>query len=83
MGIPIFTATMSRQRMKFLLSCITFDDPNERAERWRTDRFAAARPLYELFNGNCSKYYYPSECLMQENLKLGMVHTTLILLRTM
>ena len=47
--------------MKFLLSCITFDDPNERAERWRTDRFAAARPLYELFNSNCSKYYYPSE----------------------
>ena len=32
MGIPIFTATMSRQRMKFLLSCITFNDPNERAE---------------------------------------------------
>ena len=52
---------MSRQRMKFLLSCITFDDPNERAERWRTDRFAAARPLYELINSNCSKYYYLSE----------------------
>ena len=74
MGIPIFTATMSKQRMKFLLSCITFDDPNERAERWRTDRFAAARPLYELFNSNCSKYYYPSEYLKIDETLYPMRH---------
>ena len=74
MGIPIFTATMSRQGMKFLLSCVTFDDPNERAERWRTNRFAAARPLYEFFNSNCSKYHYPSEYLTIDETLYPMRH---------
>ena len=54
-GHDIFGATMSQQRMKFLLAKITFDDPEERAQNWPSGRFAAARPLFEQFNKNCSK----------------------------
>ena len=39
-GNPIFGATMSKNRFKFLLSHISFDDANHRPERWKYDRFA-------------------------------------------
>ena len=32
-GHPVFSATMSRDRMKFLLSILTFDDPETRKEK--------------------------------------------------
>ena len=62
-GPDVFGATMSQQRMKFLLANITFDDPDERAQCWPSDCFAAARKLFEGFNKNCSKFLYPSEFL--------------------
>ena len=73
-GIDIFGATMSQQRMKFLLANITFDDPDERAQNWPSDRFAAARPLFEKFNSNCSKYVYPSEYLTIDETLYPMRH---------
>ena len=42
-GHPIFGATMSRARFKFILSHITFDDKTTRSERWKFDRLAAIR----------------------------------------
>ena len=73
-GHDIFGATMSQQRMKFLLANITFDDPEERAQNWPSDRFAAARPLFEQFNKNCSKYVYPSEYLSLDETLYPMRH---------
>ena len=35
---PIFSATMSRNRFKFLSAHLSFDDKNTRAERWQHDR---------------------------------------------
>ena len=44
-GPPVFSATMSDDRMKFLLSTLTFDNPETRQEKWPYDRFAAASPI--------------------------------------
>ena len=73
-GHDIFGATMFQQQMKFLLANITFDDPKERAQNWPSDRFAAARPLFEQFNENCSKYVYPSEYLSLDETLYLMRH---------
>ena len=62
-GPDVFGATMSQQRMKFLPADITFDDLDESAQCWPSDRFTAARKLFEGFNKNCSKFLYPSEFL--------------------
>ena len=62
-GPDIFGATMSQRRMRFLLAHITFDDKSTRKDRWPSDRFAAGRDIYEMFNKNCSKYVTPSEYL--------------------
>ena len=40
-GNPIFGATMSKNRFKFLLSHISFYDAGDRPEKWKYDRFAA------------------------------------------
>ena len=45
-GHPIFAATMSRNRFKFLNSKISFDDRESREERWKSDRFAAIRKIF-------------------------------------
>ena len=51
-GFPVFSATMSHDRMQFLLSTLTFDDPETRKDKWPYDRFAAAGPVFEMFNYN-------------------------------
>ena len=62
-GHHVFGGTMSRNRFKFLMTCITFDDGDTRNERWRHDRFAAFREFFEEFNENCAKQVNPSEYL--------------------
>ena len=37
-GHPIFTATMSSNRFRFLYQCISFDDYPTRTESWEADR---------------------------------------------
>ena len=54
-GHPIFSATMSKNRFKFLFSKISFDDFETRAERWKKDRFAAIGNSFEKFNNICGK----------------------------
>ena len=49
-GNAIFSSTMSKHRFTFLLSVLSFDDTETRNERWKSDRFAAARELTNLFN---------------------------------
>ena len=46
--------------MKFLLSTLTFGNPETRKEKWSYDRFAAACPIVEMFNSDTSKYLLPS-----------------------
>ena len=73
-GPPVFSATMSRDRMKFLLSTLTFDDPETRNEKWQYDHFAAARPIFEMFNSNTSKYLFPSLYLSIDETLYPMRH---------
>ena len=60
-GHYIFSAVMSKNRFKFLLSHLTFDDYQDRQERWKLDQFAAIRDVWESFNDNLGKYLAPSE----------------------
>ena len=59
-GPPVFSATMSGDRMKFLSSILKFGDSETRKEKWPYDPFADARPIFEMFNSNTSKYLLPS-----------------------
>ena len=63
LGHPIFGATMHRNRFTFLLGQLRFDDKASRKQRWRADRFAAIRELFEIFNENCNSSLSPTEYL--------------------
>ena len=52
-GPPIFIATSSRDRMKFLLSTVTFHNSEEHKEVWPYDRFAAVPIIY------LNTFYHP------------------------
>ena len=52
---------MSKNRFKFLLSHLTFDDYQVRQERCKLDPFAAIRDAWEIFNDNLGKYLASSE----------------------
>ena len=60
-GIPIFSATMSRYRYKFIIKHICFDDFESRNERWKDDRFAAMRSLFERCNGKFGAALVPED----------------------
>ena len=57
---------MSKNRFKFLLSHITFDNHIDRENNWLIDRFATMRPVWELINSNLGRYVAPSEYLTTE-----------------
>ena len=73
-GPPVFSATISRDRMKLLLWTLTFDDPETRKEKWPYDCFAAARLIFEMFNSNTSKYLLPSLYLSIDETLYSMRH---------
>ena len=58
-GHNVFAATFGKRRFKFLLSVISFDDPFTRPQRYKYDKFAAMRHVFELFNENCSRVLVP------------------------
>ena len=60
-GHYMFSAVMSKNRFKFSLSHLTFNDYQDRQERWKLDRFAAIRDVWESSNDNLGKYLEPSE----------------------
>lgn len=62
-GHPVFGATMSKNRFKFLMQNIKFDDAETRPRRWNSDRFAAFRAIFEMLNNNCSKHVVPDDYL--------------------
>ena len=63
MGPQPFGATMSKNQFQFLYACISFDDLSTRQARWKHDRFAAIRELFEIFGENCCKHVIPDEYL--------------------
>ena len=52
---------MSQNRFGFLQVNLSFDEEESCADRWKTDRFAAFREVFELFNVQCSRHVFPSE----------------------
>ena len=59
-GLPLFSAVMSKNRFEFLVSNLCFNDSTTRKHRWSRDRFAAFREVFELFNNNCAQYVTPN-----------------------
>ena len=55
-GNPVFSATKSRNRFKFFIVHISFDDLITRPTPWQHDRDAAFRQIFEEFNKNCGKF---------------------------
>ena len=62
-GNPVFSATKSTNRLKFLIVHISFDDHTSRPTRWQHDRFAAFCEIFEEFNKNCGKFVVPDDYL--------------------
>ena len=58
-GSPIFGATMSKNRFRFLMSHISFDDLASRDRRWEYDRFAGFRHIFEIFIKKCGSVISP------------------------
>ena len=50
----VFGAIMSKNRFRFLKGHICFDNPQERTQLQETDRFAAVREIWEIFDSNLS-----------------------------
>ena len=48
-GPPIYIATISQNRMAFLLANISFENEEGWVARWPTDRFAATKSIFEYF----------------------------------
>ena len=62
-GPPIYGEVMPRERFHFLIRNISFDDEETRPQRWKKDRFAAIREIFEKFNDQCSSVLCPDEYL--------------------
>ncbi len=62
-GHHIFSATMAKNHLKFLMSNLGFDDEETRSQRYHQDRFAACRELFEVFNVNCRSHFVPDDFL--------------------
>ena len=65
---------MSRNRFKFLLNHIAFDNFEDREERWEHDRLSAIREFFEHCNENFDKSFVPEDYLSLDE--------TLYLMRT-
>ena len=61
--IHVFTATMSENRFKFICRFVAFDDKPTGAHRWKGDKFACIRELFEVMNIRNGKMRYPSALL--------------------
>jgi hypothetical protein len=62
-GPPIYSATMSRSRFTFIRANLSFDDEATRDARWKQDRFAAMRDIFEAFNYECMSCLIPGDFL--------------------
>ena len=56
----IFGATMSVNRFKFICRFCTFDDKTTRQDRWKNDKFACMREIFEAMNSRNASMRCPS-----------------------
>lgn len=64
--ITLYRCVFTRHRFSFLASCLRFDDKNIRESG---DKFAPIRKIWDIFIGNCQRYYTPSnKCTVDEQL---------------
>ena len=59
----IFGATMSVNRLKFICRFCTFDDKTTRQDRWKNDKFACMREIFEAMNSRNASMRCPSALL--------------------
>jgi len=57
-----FRAVMSRERFKWLIKHLRFDNKDTREVRKQTDKAAAISDVWNSFAQNCSDSYIPGEC---------------------
>lgn len=57
-GVTLYTCVFSRQRFVFLSASLRFDDKSARDPN---DKFSPVRQIWEIFIGNCQRYYKPSK----------------------
>ena len=62
-GNPVFGATMSKSRFQYIHAKITFEDEEVKETNWSSDRFAAFRKVFELFNNHCQEFLVPDDVL--------------------
>nr|XP_022906001.1 uncharacterized protein LOC111417842 [Onthophagus taurus] len=62
---------MSRERFKFLLDCLRFDDKDTRDERKKSDALAAIRDIWDEFINQCRNLYRPSSYVTIDEQLLG------------
>ncbi|XP_065654465.1 piggyBac transposable element-derived protein 4-like [Hydra vulgaris] len=62
-GIPIFSASMQRDRFVNLRRCIRFDERETQNQRRFEDKFAPLRNIMEMFITKCKSNYNPSAYL--------------------
>jgi hypothetical protein len=63
-GIPAIYSALSRDRFKFILKNLNFDDsldPQSRVQRTRKDRMAAMRDIFEAINQRWALGLVPSD----------------------
>ena len=60
-GNPVFNATKSRNRLKFLIAHILFDNHITHPTPWQHDRFVAFGKIFEEFNKKCWKFLVPND----------------------
>ena len=60
---PFYRCCLSKNRFKLFLRYLSFDDRRDRRKRQETDKMAAIRELWDLFQNNLRKFYVPSERL--------------------
>ncbi len=70
-GVEIFRLTMSLQRFRFLLRCLRFDKKATRPERRSSDKLAAIRDFFDLFNTNCQRGYHHSAYVTIDEMLVG------------
>uniref|UniRef100_A0A669CUC4 PiggyBac transposable element-derived protein domain-containing protein n=1 Tax=Oreochromis niloticus TaxID=8128 RepID=A0A669CUC4_ORENI len=59
--VPLIKETMPRDRFISIMQHLRFDDRDTRAERVKTDKFAAISDIWTRFNENCAKSFTPGE----------------------
>ncbi|XP_073708848.1 uncharacterized protein [Garra rufa] len=59
--VPVIKETMPRDRFISIMQHLRFDDKDTRAERVKTDKFAAISDIWTRFNKNCAESFTPGE----------------------